>query len=51
MYRVMARTDDAQPDPRLSEFIEILAEALVLDYRRQLAAEQRPEPAHQESQK
>jgi hypothetical protein len=46
----MARADDTQPDPRLSEFIEILAEALVLDYRRQLVAEKQPEPA-EESQK
>jgi hypothetical protein len=45
----MARADNDTPDPRLLEFIEVLAEALVLDYRRQLAAaeKQQPEPAEE----
>ena len=38
------RSDDDTPDPRLNEFVEILAQALVLDYQRQLAAEKKPEP-------
>jgi hypothetical protein len=41
----MTRPDDDEAlDPRLLPFVEVLAEALVREYRNQVASEQKQEP-------
>jgi hypothetical protein len=42
----MARRADDTVDPRLEEFVEVLAQALALDYQRQIVeAEKKVSPA------
>ena len=45
------RPDDEALDPRLLPFVEVLAEALVRDYRNQVASEQQKEKPQEEPSK